>query len=431
MLSGFRLETDQTARVVDVLALGAASTNTSVGQLGAALAKAAPSAAAAGWSLEEVTAAIGKLSDAGIQGEEAGTALKTMMAKLAIDGGPAEKLMAKMGITVKDTAGQMLPLNDILAALAPHADNVGLQMELLGTRGGNAGLVLGAVAQDAALLTTELENAEGAGQKMADTMSGGLWGSMKSIQSIVESAYISFGERLAPILQTVATLFGKLPAPIQEVVVVAGSLVGAMGGLMLIMPQSFGALVQFPGKLLTLAKTLKITATAQWLLNAAIKGMWRALAGPVGLVIALGALLLSMPKVRSAISGFITKGLEPWRKAIAATSAAWTSLTDKLKNTQQISAYRQAWGMMTETFWGVEEGSTDAAAAIVKLGGGIVKLAPKLPPVVAEFDTFTEAVVASGEAAGDWVTDWTAAYKEQIGGHGGLEHRDAGLLRAR
>ena len=144
VLSGFRMETDQTGRVVDVLALAAASTNTHVSQLGAALAKAAPSAAAAGWSLEEVTAAIGKLSDAGIQGEEAGTALKTMMAKLAIDGGPAEKLMAKMGITVKDTTGQMLPLNDILTALAPHANDVGLQMELLGTRGGNAGLVLGA-----------------------------------------------------------------------------------------------------------------------------------------------------------------------------------------------------------------------------------------------------------------------------------------------
>ena len=84
------IETDQTARVADVLAEGGSiQRNTNVSQLGAALAKAAPSAAAAGWSLEETAAAIGKLSDAGIQGEEAGTALKTMMAKLAIDGWPS------------------------------------------------------------------------------------------------------------------------------------------------------------------------------------------------------------------------------------------------------------------------------------------------------------------------------------------------------
>ena len=285
VLSGFRMETDQTGRVANVLALAASKTNTSVSQLGAALAKAAPSAAAAGWSLEETTAAIGKLSDAGIQGEEAGTALKTMMARLAIDGGPAEKLMAKMGITVKDTAGKMLPLNDILMELEPHADDVGLQMELLGTRGGNAGLVLGAVAQDARELTGELKNVNDDARKMADIMGGGLWGAIKKIQSIVESAYISLGERFGPAVEKTANLFAKLPAPIQEVIVVVGSLAGAMGGLMLIMPQAFGAIVQLPGKMIALAKSLKIVTAAQWLYNAALT------ANPIGLVVTAVALL--------------------------------------------------------------------------------------------------------------------------------------------
>ena len=285
VLSGFRLETSETGRVADVLALAASKTNTSVSQLGAALAKAAPSAAAAKWSLEETTAAIGKLSDAGIQGEEAGTALKTMMARLAVSGGPAERLLKKMGITVKDTTGQMLPLNDILMELAPHANDVGLQMQLLGTRGGNAGLVLGAVAQDARKLTGELENADGAAQRMADIMGGGLWGSIKKIQSIVESAYISFGKRLAPAVKKTANLLAKLPGPIQEVVVVTGSLVGAMGGLMLIMPQSFGALVQFPGKLVTLAKKIKIVTAAQRIFNAVMR------ANPIGLAVTAVAAL--------------------------------------------------------------------------------------------------------------------------------------------
>ena len=285
VLSGFQMETDQTARVADVLAFAASKTNTSVLQLGSALAKAAPAAKAAGWSLEETTAAIGKLSDAGIQGEEAGTTLNTMLAKLSINGGPAEKLLAKMGITVKDTAGKMLPLNDILSALAPHADDVGLQMELLGTRGAKAGFILGAVAQDARDLTGELKNVSGYAQSAADIMAGGLWGSLKALGSIVDSAYISFGERFAPALQKGLDLFKKLPAPIQEVVVVLGSLVGVMGGLMLILPQSFGAVVQFPGKLIKLAKSVKLLAAAQWLWNAALT------ANPIGLVVAAVALL--------------------------------------------------------------------------------------------------------------------------------------------
>ena len=285
VMAGFRLETDQTGRVVDVLALAAASSNTNVAQMGAAMAKAAPAAKAAGWSLEETAASIGKLSDAGIQGEEAGTTLNTMLAKISINGGPAEKLLAKMGVTVKDTAGRMLPLNDILTALAPHADDVGLQMELLGTRGAKAGFILGAVSEDARKLTGELKNAGGTAQSMADIMAGGLWGSLKAIGSLVDSAYISFGERLAPALQKGLDLFKKLPAPIQEVVVITGSLVGAMGGLMLIAPGSFGAIVQFPGKLIALAKSLKLVTAAQWLYNAALT------ANPIGLVVAAVAAL--------------------------------------------------------------------------------------------------------------------------------------------
>ena len=146
VLKGFRLETAATGRVTDVLAAIAAKTNTTVSQMGQALAKAAPSAAAAGWSIEQTAAAIGRLSDAGIQGEEAGTVLKTMLARLAAPTGKLAALMEDVNIKVTDATGRMLPLNDIIAQLAPHADNTGLMFELLGTRGANAGLILGSLA---------------------------------------------------------------------------------------------------------------------------------------------------------------------------------------------------------------------------------------------------------------------------------------------
>ena len=327
VLSGFRLETEQTGRVTDVLAAIAAKTNTSVSQMGVALAKAAPSAAAAGWSLEQTAAAIGRLSDAGIQGEEAGTVLKTMLARLAAPTGKLEELMTKTGISITDTTGQMLPLNDIIAQLAPHADNTGLMFELLGTRGANAGLILGSLADDdLANLTAELENSEGAAQKMADTMSGGLWGSIKSIQSIVESAYISFGERLAPVVGKTARLFGTLPSPIQEVVVVVGSLAGAMGGLMLIAPQSFGAIVQFPGKLLKLGKVLKSTTLAQRALNLAMR------LNPIGLVITAVAAL-------AAGIYLLWKRYNKLEKTFDAAASSTEDLTDRYDDlTEKIAA---------------------------------------------------------------------------------------------
>ena len=287
VLSGFQMETKEMARVVDVLALAAASSNTSVAQMGAAMAKAAPAAKAAGWSLEATAAAIGKLSDAGIQGEEAGTVLNTMMARLGNASGSAEAKLRELGIEVKDaTTGAMLPLNDILTALAPHADDVGLQFELLGNRGAKAGFILGAVSEDARKLTGELEDAGGSAQRMADIMGGGLWGTLKAIGSAIDDAFISFGELLAPALQVGLDLFRKLPGPIRTTTIIIGSLVGAMGGLMLIMPQSFGALVQLPGKLIALAKSIKGVAAVQWLMNAAMT------ANPIGLVVAAVALLV-------------------------------------------------------------------------------------------------------------------------------------------
>ena len=295
VLKGFRLETDQTGRVTDVLAKIAAKTNTSVTEMGDALAKAAPSAAAAGWSLEETAAAIGRLSDAGIKSQEAGTVLKTMLARLAAPTGKLAGLMTEVGVNVTDATGKMLPLNDIIAQLAPHADNTGLMFELLGTRGANAGLVLGALGdQDLRALTAELENSEGAAQQMADIMSGGLWGSIKAIQSIIESAYISFGKRFTPAVQTLAKLFAKLPAPIQEVVVVVGSLAGAMGGLMIMMPGVFGAITRLPGKLIALNAKIGLSTWSVKGLTLAIKNAWRALMGPVGWVIAIGAATVAL-----------------------------------------------------------------------------------------------------------------------------------------
>lgn len=68
VLGGFNMRADQTARVVDVLAKAANSSNTTVESLGEALKYAAPAASALGLSLEETVATIGKLGDSGIQG---------------------------------------------------------------------------------------------------------------------------------------------------------------------------------------------------------------------------------------------------------------------------------------------------------------------------------------------------------------------------
>ena len=286
VLTGFNLNISESDRVADVLALTAQSTNTNVQQMGDAMKYAAAVAAAADADFEETAAAIGLLAMAGFQGETGGTALRGSMSKLLNPTKAAQKVLDKLGISAVTSTGGLKPLHAIVGQFEDVGLTAGDAMKIFGQRAGPGMLALVSQGSDALVdLTGELKNAEGTAQKTADIMGGGLWGAIKKIQSIVESAYISLGERFAPAVEWVANLFAKLPAPVQEVVVVVGSLVGAMGGLMLIAPGSFGAIVQFPGKLIALARSIKGVTAVQWLMNAAMT------ANPIGLVVAAVALL--------------------------------------------------------------------------------------------------------------------------------------------
>jgi len=75
-LRAFRLGTDQSARVADVLATAANMATTDVNQLADSLKYVGPIAAGVGVSIEEATGAIAALSDSGMQASMAGTGLR-------------------------------------------------------------------------------------------------------------------------------------------------------------------------------------------------------------------------------------------------------------------------------------------------------------------------------------------------------------------
>ena len=286
VLTGFALNVSEADRVADVLALTAQSSNTNVQQMGDAMKFAAAVAAAAEVDFEEAAAAIGLLANAGFQGESGGTALRGAMSKLLNPTKAAQKILDKLGISAVTSTGALKPLHDIVGQFEQAGLTAGDAMKIFGQRAGPGMLALVSQGSDALVdLTGGLKNAGGTAQKTADIMAGGLWGAMKNIASIVADAWIAFGKRLTPAVIAARDIFAKLPAPISEVVVVTGSLVAMMGGLALISPQSFGALVQYPGKLVTLAKRIKGATAVQRIFNAVLK------ANPIGLAVAAVAAL--------------------------------------------------------------------------------------------------------------------------------------------
>jgi len=198
VMSGFGAEAKDLGQFVDVLAAGFTNSNTDLNQLGEAMANAAPVASGFGVSIEETTAAIGLLSNAGIQGGAAGTSLKNILVQL-------DEQSESLGLSIYDAAGNMIPLSDQLAQL----ESKGLSTsDIMGKFGKIAGPGLLALMKEGSSglsdLTGTLENSGGTAKKVADQQMKGLAGTMTRLKSATEGLAISFGELILPVIEKLA-----------------------------------------------------------------------------------------------------------------------------------------------------------------------------------------------------------------------------------
>jgi TP901 family phage tail tape measure protein len=211
ILGGMNMEAAETGRVSDVLAKAATSSNVSVGMLGETFKFVAPVAAQAGAGLEDVAAAAGLLGDAGIQGSEAGTGLRSVLLRLAAPPTEAAKALERLGVSTKDASGNMRPFGDILSDVDRSMKDLNLgsaeQIEIQNALFGKTAIASGAILQQAAAngelsaKTKELMESQGAAAEMAEIMNDNLAGAFKRLQSAIEGFQIQLVSGTNPALQ--------------------------------------------------------------------------------------------------------------------------------------------------------------------------------------------------------------------------------------
>jgi TP901 family phage tail tape measure protein len=211
ILGGMNLKAEETARVADVLAKAATSSNVSVEMLGETFKFVAPVAAKAGVSLEEVAAAAGLLGDAGIQGSEAGTGLRSVLLRLAAPPTEAAGALNRLSVSTKDAAGNMRPLGDILRDVDKRFKELNLgtadQLQIQNALFGKTAIATGAILQQAAAngtldeKTKLLMNSQGAAAKMAETMNDNLAGAFTRLTSAIEGFQIQLVSGSSPALK--------------------------------------------------------------------------------------------------------------------------------------------------------------------------------------------------------------------------------------
>lgn len=218
-LRGFGLEASEAAHVADVLAEAAARTNANVADTGEAMKYIAPIANTMGLSLEEVAAAIGLLSDAGIKGSQAGTTLRGALSRLAKPTEDMQEVMKDLGLSFYDSNGQMKSISAIVGMLKTNMASLtdeqrqNALVTLFGQEALSGMMVLmegGSEKIDA--LRESLESCEGAASEMAKVRLDNLAGDMEELSGAVETAKLDIMEKLDPYLRSaVQWLTTKIP----------------------------------------------------------------------------------------------------------------------------------------------------------------------------------------------------------------------------
>lgn len=243
ILSGFGYEAKEAGRVSDVLAKGASTANTNVEQLGGAMKYAAPVANTLGLDIEGLTASVGLMSDAGIQGEKSGRMLRQGLLRLSDPTGKASDLIEELGINVFDSEGNMKDMDKVVGELEKGLEGMDSQARaaalstIFGTEstaGWSAMLDRG--SDELADYTEELENSEGAAEEMAETMESNGKGAMREFKSALEEAGISIAENLIPAFTDIvekgtelARKFGDLDEKTQKQIITMAGLAAAIG----------------------------------------------------------------------------------------------------------------------------------------------------------------------------------------------------------
>jgi TP901 family phage tail tape measure protein len=196
ILQAFQLDVSELTRVVDVMAKTTNSSNTDIRQLGDAMKLVAPISRVLGVDIEETSAFIGALSDAGMQATLAGTGLRRVMSELQAPTTATKKILKEYGIDAEDVKVSTVGLSGALQVLADKNFDATRAMEVFGQRGGPAFANAFAAFTDGKIedLIDQLENAAGTATKMGAIMDNTLGGAMKRALSRLQELIITLGD---------------------------------------------------------------------------------------------------------------------------------------------------------------------------------------------------------------------------------------------
>lgn len=401
-LRAFELQVGDLGHVSDVLVGTVTSTNTNMMQLGEALKYVAPVAQSVGWSIEEVSAAIGVLANSGIKGSQAGTGLRRMLSELLNPSDRAKEALEKLGLTMEQLDPRTHSLTEIIGKLKAAGADAADIMAIFGDRGGQVALKLMAASEQTADLTSKLKEMNGITEKIAKEQEEGLNAQLKILKNNMNDLAITVGEQLAPTIKGLADKLKELaqdqntveffknlgegmaaafnaaadafmafsaaasyiPAPIGKLLGALAGVVMVVGPTLFIFNKLAGVVSGVAGAFGGLGAIASAASTAITAVGTALAALVGAITLPIAMILALIAVLVALA---FNVGGVRTKLVE-FAKAlggaiVSAANSAKAALTQFASAVK--SAVDQAWNA-------IKSAGSKFASAAKELGSKVV-----------------------------------------------------------
>ncbi len=421
-LSAFGLTAADTAHFSDVLAAAATNSNTNVAIMGETFKMSASVAGALGYSIEDVSVAMGLMANSGVKGSIAGTALRNtfngLLEGVTLTGaafGEYEYSAIKADGTMKDFGSTIDELRGYFDQMT-EAERVNNAQAIAGQRGYNGLLaILNATDADYASLTNSINNCTGAAQRMAAVKLDNMNGQLTLMNSAWDALKTTIGEQFIPEMRGLYEIGTDVFSGINEFVKANPGVVKGIAAAALVIGTVTVALTAY-------AAGAKIAAAATALLSASIPGVniimgvTAAIAGVVGIVTALAtAADDGVPSVKE-----LTTAAQDMREAMDKASASYE------ENASQALATAELAGVYIDKLKEIEaatDGNTEGNQEYQNTLALLLRTMPELSDSISQttdqygrvtytLETSTDALMANAEA---WKKNAEAqAYQEYL-----------------
>lgn len=220
-LTAFGKSASDSGTFADVMAAASSNANTNVEMMGETFKYVGAAAGAMGYSIQDIALATGLMANSGIKGSEAGTALRSVITRMAKPTKESSAAMKKLGLSMTDSKGRMKSFGTIMKDMRKGMkgmteDQKASYAAMLGGQEAMSGVlaIANASEKDFNKLSKAIDNSKNAAQNMAKVKLDNLKGDVTILQSSMEGLGITIfdqvGGNLRGLVVTATDVVGKI-----------------------------------------------------------------------------------------------------------------------------------------------------------------------------------------------------------------------------